>query len=83
MISNNARNQNLDSVLAVRITTTPSKRAYPTHVVLEHNDGPVVGTVRCDDIMTFYRDEFRSYAGALTLSAMLKVDDALRVALAL
>lgn len=82
VVSNNARNMHLDSVLAVRLTTTPSKRAYPTHVRLGEHEC-VTGTVRYDDLITLYRDEFRQYAGALTVTAMQKIDKALKHALAL
>ncbi|WP_282202480.1 type II toxin-antitoxin system PemK/MazF family toxin [Kitasatospora fiedleri] len=82
VVSNNARNQKLDSCLAVRLTTTP-KPELPSIVKLGSADGALVGSVLCDDIVALYRDELREALGALSNTTMMKVAAGLRAALAL
>jgi mRNA interferase MazF len=81
IVSNNARNRQLDSCLAVRITTTPKPRMGS--IVELGADDPVVGRVLCDDIAVLYRDELLEDRGALAPSTMRAVADGLRVALSL
>ena len=81
VVSNNARNRNLDSVLAARITT--GKHAVvPTVVALTSAD-PLVGYVLCDDLVQLYRDEFVKRVGAVSPSTVRAVADGLRIALGL
>ncbi|MGN9905968.1 type II toxin-antitoxin system PemK/MazF family toxin [Phytohabitans sp. LJ34] len=82
VVSNNRRNRNLESVLAVRITTTDRHASMPTVVRLTHDD-PLVGYVVCDDLGPIYRDEIVEAAGALSGHTMLAVNGALRIALAI
>lgn len=82
VVSNNRRNRQLESVLAVRITTTDRYAGMPTVVRLTQDD-PLVGYVVCDDLGPIYRDEIAKSAGAVSGRTMLAVSDALRVALAL
>lgn len=80
VVSNNGRNRVLSEVVAVRITTT--SRDLPTWVALDSGD-PLVGHVNADCIEQIHRDELGALHGALTRSTMRKVDQALRLALAL
>ncbi|GLH98357.1 type II toxin-antitoxin system PemK/MazF family toxin [Phytohabitans aurantiacus] len=80
VVSNNRRNKHLQSVLAVRITTTDRHAGMPTVVPLSQDD-PLVGYVVCDDLGPVYRDEIVEAAGALSGRTMLAVNAALRVAL--
>lgn len=82
VVSNNRRNRTLQSVLAVRITTTRKYAGMPTVVALAHQD-PLAGYVMCDDIWPLYRDEIAEGAGAVAGPTMRAVNDALKVALAL
>lgn len=82
VVSNNARNKRLDSVLAVRITTS-AKPEIPSIVVLDPADEPLVGRVLCDDLTVLFRDEIMQQLGALSRTTMAKVNDGLRAALAL
>jgi mRNA interferase MazF len=82
VVSNNQRNRHLDSVLAVRITTTDLSRGLPTVVPLNHDD-PVTGFVRCDDLSQIYRDEIVEPAGAVSPRTIAAVNRALMLALAL
>lgn len=82
IVSNNARNRNLDSVLAARITTSRKHAAMPTVIPLTQAD-PLVGFVLCDDIVQLYRDEIAKPAGALSPRTMAGVSDGLRVAFGL
>jgi len=82
VVSNNRRNHNLDSFLAVRITTTSRFAGMPTVVALGRDD-PVEGFVMCDDLLPIYRDEIIESAGALAAATMKAVNDALRAALAI
>lgn len=82
VVSNNRRNRQLESILAVRITTTDRYAGMPTVVRLTHDD-PLVGYVVCDDLGPIYRDEIVELAGALSGRTMLAVNGALRIALAI
>lgn len=82
VVSNNARNRNLESVLAARITTTRKYRELPTVIALTADD-PLVGFVLCDDIVQLYRDELTRMLGTLSPATIKAVSDGLRIALAL
>ena len=82
VVSNDARNKAFDSVLAVRVTTTPSKSPRPSVVPLTARD-PLVGFVLCDSIDTLWDDEPTRHAGALSLATMTGVGEGLKAALAL
>jgi mRNA interferase MazF len=80
VVSNNRRNRAFEQVLAARLTTTPPKAERPAMVSL----GPeevMPGWVSCDDIETIYDDEVRADAGAVTASAMRRIEAGLRAAL--
>lgn len=80
VISNNRRNRAFEQVLATRLTTTPPKAERPALVPL----GPeevMTGWVSCDDIETIYDDEVRADVGAVTASAMRRVEAGLRASL--
>jgi len=80
VVSNNARNRNLESVLAARITTTGKHAAIPTAIALGAAD-PLVGYVLCDDLVQLYRDELTRPAGALSPATIAAVSGGLRIAL--
>lgn len=81
VVSNNARNRNLGSVLVVRITTS-QKPDLPSIVRIPPGN-PVVGSVLCDDIDTLYDDDGAEYLGALSPEVMSEVDAGLKAALGL
>lgn len=80
IVSNNARNRNLETVLAARITTTGKHASLPTVVALTSAD-PLVGFVVVDDLIQLYRDELTVALGALTATTMSAVSTAIRIAL--
>ncbi len=81
IVSNNARNRNLETVLAVRVTTTTSKHAtVPTVVPLSPAD-PLTGYVVVDDLIQLYRDELTVPLGAVSVPTMRAVSAAIRIAL--
>ncbi len=82
VVSNNARNEALDSFLGVRITTSASKGDFPTHVPIG-NQECMVGTARCDEILVVYREEIAHHVGYLTVACMERIGYGLRHALAL
>lgn len=82
VVSENGRNRRLDSLLAVRVTTTMKTAFLPSHVLLPPGES-LTGVVRCDDIEQLAADELRGFAGALSRPTMVEVNEALRVALAL
>jgi mRNA interferase MazF len=82
IVSNNQRNAALESVLAVRITTSP-KRPLRSIVELEAGVDPLVGRVLCDDLNQLWADEVVADLGAVSPGTMRRVNDALRVALGL
>lgn len=79
VVSNNRRNRQLPQVLAARLTTTPKPR-LPSIVELDGRE-VFTGRVLCDDIETLWADEVTRDLGALTASAMARVEDGLRAAL--
>jgi mRNA-degrading endonuclease toxin of MazEF toxin-antitoxin module len=81
-VSNNQRNAALDSFLAIRLTTREKPR-LDSIIRLGPHDGPWTGSALADDIVEIYRDELTRELGALPPNTMRRVDDALRVALAL
>lgn len=82
VVSNNTRNQKLDSCLVARLTTT-QKPEMVTTVPLSPADAPLVGFVCCDDIMWAGQEELKEKLGALSGRTMMKVADGLKAAFAL
>ena len=80
VVSNNARNRNLETVVAVRITTTSRHANLPTVVPLSSGD-PLTGFVVVDDLVQLYRDEMTTALGALSPATMRAISEALRIAL--
>lgn len=80
IVSNNSRNRNLETVLAVRLTTTSKHANVPTVVGLSSTD-PLLGYVVVDDLIQLYRDELTVSLGALSAETMRAVSTALRIAL--
>ncbi len=80
IVSNNARNRNLQTVIAVRITTTNKHANVPTVVPLSSAD-PLVGYVVVDDLIQLYRDELAVALGALSAPTMRAISAAIRIAL--
>jgi len=80
IVSNNARNRNLQTVVAVRITTTNKHANVPTVVPLSSAD-PLVGYVVVDDLIQLYRDELAVALGALSAPTMRAISAAIRIAL--
>jgi len=78
--SNNARNRNLETVLAVRVTTTDKHAIVPTVVPLSPAD-PLSGYVVVDDLIQLYRDELTVPLGAVSVQTMRAVSTAIRIAL--
>jgi mRNA interferase MazF len=81
-VSNNRRNRNLSDVLAVRITTTQKHIDLPTWVRLGPDD-PLVGCVNTDDLQQLARDELGQLLGVLAPGTIMRVNEALRLVLAL
>jgi len=61
VVSNAARNRHLDTVLAVRITTSPNPPDLDSIVPIEHQ-GEVVGRVLCDEIVLVSKSDLRRRA---------------------
>lgn len=80
IVSNSARNRNLVTVVAVRVTTTSKHANVPTVVPLSSAD-PLVGYVVVDDLIQLYRDELTVALGALSAPTMRAVSAAIRIAL--
>lgn len=81
IVSNNLRNRQLDDVLGARITAT-LKVDLPTAVRLEPAD-PLVGVVLTDAIEQLFREELTTPLGALSPGTIMKLNEALKIALAL
>jgi mRNA interferase MazF len=81
VVSNNVRNRQLRNVLGAPITTTP-KPELETIVRLESTD-PLVGVVLADNITVLSRDELSTSLGALSPGTIMKLNRALKIALAI
>lgn len=81
IVSNNDRNRRLDSVLGVMITTT-DKSEIPTAVQMTHQD-PVEGYAVTDFIEELWKDEAKRPAGSVAAGTLLKLNNALKIALAI
>lgn len=81
VVSNNPCNRRLDSVLVVRVTTSP-KPNIPSIVELDDSSS-FAGRIVCDDIFEVYEDEVVGVAGAVGHATLARVDEGLRAALAL
>ncbi|MGH3621761.1 MAG: type II toxin-antitoxin system PemK/MazF family toxin [Sciscionella sp.] len=81
VVSNNKRNKALDSVLAVRVTTT-DKSAIPTAVPLTSLD-PLAGFALADNIVEIFKDELEegTCLGSLSPATIVKLNAALAQAL--
>jgi mRNA interferase MazF len=82
VISNNQRNRNLDTVMAVRVTTTSKHSGLPTVVSMSSAD-PLVGFILADDIEQLGQDELVRTGGALSPRTLTALNEALKIALAL
>jgi mRNA interferase MazF len=82
IVSNNRRNRTLSDVLAVRIITNPKHIDLPTWVALDPGD-PLVGCINTDDLQQLERDELGELLGVLSPRTLMRVNDALRLVLAL
>ncbi len=84
IVSNNLRNQKIDTVLAVRITSTLKREHLESNYRLPHTESLcMVGVVIGDHITEIYKDELDP-AGpkcALSTQAMRGVEKALQFAL--
>jgi mRNA interferase MazF len=83
IVSNNIRNRQLDSVLAVRVTTTDKSHVL-TAVPLGHDD-PLTGFALADDIVELFKDEVEESTamGSLSPSTLMALNTALMQALGL
>ena len=81
VVSNNARNRALPSVLAVRLTPA-NKPPLPSIVALPPGE-VLTGRAACDDIYELWDDEVRQDLGAFSPTTLAAIDDGLRAALSL
>ena len=82
VVSNNARNRNLESALVVRFTTS-KKPALPSIIEIPDHEVVPGGRVVCDDIYELFDDEVKADLGALSVSTMAAIGEGLKAALAL
>ena len=73
VVSDNARNRVLDTVLAVRLTTTNLEHVASA-VKLKPADSPLAGWIRVDDLERLYANELGGEWGALSGPTMREVD---------
>ncbi|MBA3489638.1 MAG: type II toxin-antitoxin system PemK/MazF family toxin [Longispora sp.] len=83
VVSNNGRNSALDSVLAVRFTTSEKKERDSIVRVDPRNGEQFNGRILCDDVMVLYKEELGPPKGGITKTTMRQVDLALAAALGL
>jgi mRNA interferase MazF len=82
VVSNQQRNRTLDTVLCVRITTSPNRPDLDSVVPLEDRNGTVVGRVLCDGIFEVHKDSLKERkSNAFTPRQMKSICDGLASAL--
>lgn len=79
VVSNNRRNQALEQVLAVRLTTT--LKPLISSIVEIPSSEVFVGRAVCDDIVEIWKSEVRRDLGALTPRTMVQIEEGLKAAL--
>lgn len=80
VVSSNLRNNAFKDALAIRVTTTDKYADLPS--VEKLPDGECIhGYVRADTLTTIYGDEPTKSVGGLSVTAMKRVESALRGAL--
>jgi mRNA interferase MazF len=82
VVSNNIRNSKLDTVLAVRITTTNKPAHVPSIVPLSTADR-LSGYAVCDEVRLVQRVKLTDAGTALSPRTMRAIGDGLRIALGL
>lgn len=80
VVSNNRRNRNLDSVLAVRFTSS-RKPNLPSIVPVPASEIIPGGHVVCDDIYELFEDEVKADIGAVAPPTMQAIERGLKAAL--
>ena len=81
VVSNNARNRALPSVLAVRLTTRP--KPVLSSIVEIPPDEVLSGRAVCDDVYELWDDEVRQDVGALSPATIRAIGEGLQAALGL
>jgi len=79
IVSNNRRNRQLDSVLAVRLTSS-AKPDIPSVVELGTSE-VFHGRAVCDNVIEVFEDEVLGVRGGLTADAIDRINAGLRAAL--
>ena len=82
VVSGNARNRVLDTILAVRLTTTNLDHVASA-VRLSSADRPLAGWIRTDDLEQLFVDALGREWGALSVSTLREVDLSLHKVLGL
>ncbi|MFI6165831.1 type II toxin-antitoxin system PemK/MazF family toxin [Nocardia sp. NPDC051052] len=82
IVSNNRRNRQLPSLLAVRITTTDKYVDLPTVIPLSSDD-PLVGYIVADDLQQLHRGELKAHLGTVGPATIMAINSALKLVLAI
>lgn len=80
VVSNNRRNRNLDSVLAVRFTTSV-KPDLPSIVPVPASEALPSGRIVCDDIYELFEDEVKADVCAMSPGFMVAINEGLQAVL--
>lgn len=81
VVSNQTRNRALDTVVGVRVTTSPNRPDIPSVVPIESR-GSVVGSILCDELTLLTKEQLRSrMSNGLPPKEMQRVCVGLRSAL--
>lgn len=80
VVSNNRRNKGLESVLAVRVTTTDRHRDLPTCIELPHGEC-LHGFVLCDSLTEMFEEDVVKRHGGFSPAAMAAIGKGLKAAL--
>ena len=84
VIQNNVGNHYSPTTIIAIITSRHTKAKLPTHIWLESNCGlRCESMVECEQLRTIDKSRLKNYIGTVDQETMAKVDQALRVSLAL
>lgn len=84
VLQNNQGNKHSPTLIVATITSkSRKKRSFPTHVVFRMNDLPVESVVQLEQITTIDKKQLLNYVSQMPSAVMLKVDEAIKISLAL
>lgn len=83
VIQNNIGNTHSPTTIIAVITSRKTKANIPTHFLLNTDCLPYKSMVECEQVRTVDKRRLREYLGSIDSDQMAKIDECLRISLAL